>query len=192
MVSRFLRNGRWGAPGPLELVRRFLNTWDYSIAARRAEDRLPPLLKDRRAWEAAFPGIRRPAYKELGELNELRAGLRGLVETEVDAKWLNSWLGRYPLSTRVELGDRSSPRLERRPDPAGGAVSQFLAIVVDAIDEATWSRLKTCPDCKLVFFDRSRNQSRRWCGMYGGPGGRACGSIAKVRSWRARTRPKRA
>jgi predicted RNA-binding Zn ribbon-like protein len=43
-----------------------------------------------------------------------------------------------------------------------------------------------CPDCRLVFYDATRNQSKRWCQMSAAEGGRACGSIAKVRRWRAR------
>ena len=43
-------------------------------------------------------------------------------------------------------------------------------------------RLKACPDCRWVFYDNSRNGSKRWCGMYAGEeGGRACGTIAKVK-----------
>ena len=37
-----------------------------------------------------------------------------------------------------------------------------------------------------MFWDRTRNASKIWCGMYAGQDGRACGSIAKVRRYRAR------
>ena len=48
-------------------------------------------------------------------------------------------------------------------------------------------RLKACPDCRWVFYDHSRNGSKRWCGMYAGEeGGRACGTIAKVKNYRAK------
>ncbi|MGQ0418393.1 CGNR zinc finger domain-containing protein, partial [Bacillus sp. HC-TM] len=47
--------------------------------------------------------------------------------------------------------------------------------------------LKACPDCRWVFYDHSRNGSKRWCGMYAGEeGGRACGTIAKVKNYRAK------
>jgi predicted RNA-binding Zn ribbon-like protein len=36
-----------------------------------------------------------------------------------------------------------------------------------------------------VFYDHTRNASKRWCLMNaGGPNGRACGTIAKVRRYR--------
>jgi predicted RNA-binding Zn ribbon-like protein len=38
-----------------------------------------------------------------------------------------------------------------------------------------------------VFYDHSRNGRRTWCAMYAGtPDGRACGTIAKVRTYRRR------
>jgi CGNR zinc finger len=62
-----------------------------------------------------------------------------------------------------------------------------LELVVEAVAAGIWRRLKICPDCQLVFYDRTKPQNRVWCGMSAhDPGGRACGSIAKVRSWRER------
>jgi predicted RNA-binding Zn ribbon-like protein len=61
-----------------------------------------------------------------------------------------------------------------------------VGAVAEAVAGGTWSRLRRCPDCKLVFWDRTRNASKVWCGMYAGADGRACGSIAKVRRYRAR------
>jgi predicted RNA-binding Zn ribbon-like protein len=38
-----------------------------------------------------------------------------------------------------------------------------------------------------VFYDNTRNGGKRWCLMNaGGPDGRACGTIAKVRRYRDR------
>ncbi|WP_442973133.1 CGNR zinc finger domain-containing protein [Rhodococcus sp. NBC_00297] len=46
-----------------------------------------------------------------------------------------------------------------------------------------------CPGCERVFYDRSPNLSRVWCGMNAdGPDGRACGTIAKVTAHRGRRR----
>lgn len=59
--------------------------------------------------------------------------------------------------------------------------------MASAIVNKQWGRLKACPDCKWVFYDQSRNGSKRWCGMYAeGEGGRACGTIAKVKRHRAK------
>ncbi|WP_371916672.1 CGNR zinc finger domain-containing protein [Pseudomonas sp. ATCC PTA-122608] len=66
-------------------------------------------------------------------------------------------------------------------------MAYILAIVANAINCAQWSRLKTCGDCQWAFYDHTRSASKRWCGMSkGGPQGRACGTIAKVRAFRER------
>jgi predicted RNA-binding Zn ribbon-like protein len=81
---------------------------------------------------------------------------------------------------------------------AGGTTAQLtpaqntfaahtLAIVANAINGAQWARLKTCDDCQWAFYDHTRSANKRWCGMSkGGPQGRACGTIAKVRAFRER------
>jgi predicted RNA-binding Zn ribbon-like protein len=50
-------------------------------------------------------------------------------------------------------------------------------------------RAKECPGpdggCGWLFYDESKNASRRWCSMEG------CGSQAKMRRYRSRRRPAR-
>jgi predicted RNA-binding Zn ribbon-like protein len=188
MVNSVDDSGRWQAPGDLELVRRFLNTWDFSASKRKAEDHLPALSANRAAWEAKFGGLVRPKRDELGDLTELRDGLRRLVEGDFEPDWLNAWLLRAQPVTQVAQGVHGSPRLEHIASPTAGTAGQLVVIVVEAVGSGTWSRLKACPDCRLVFYDATRNQSKRWCQMTAARGGRACGSIAKVRRWRARSR----
>ena len=68
--------------------------------------------------------------------------------------------------------------------PAGNLFAAVLAR-----SDGHWKRLKACPDCRGVFYDHTRNGSKRWCLMYaGGPDGRACGTIAKVRRYRDKQR----
>jgi predicted RNA-binding Zn ribbon-like protein len=177
---------RWRAPVELELVRRFLNTWDFSARTRTAEDHLPAVAADRAAWKARFAGLAPPKRRELAQLTELRDGLRRLVEEGFESEPLNVWLRRMPPLTRVEIVGDDAPRLEHVPSPTAGTAGQLVAIVVDAIETGTWSRLKACRDCRLIFYDTTRNRSKRWCQMSAARGGRACGSIAKVRRWRAR------
>lgn len=68
-----------------------------------------------------------------------------------------------------------------------GQTGDMLLIVLNAMTNHQWERLKACPDCRWVFYDHTRNGSKRWCLMNaGGPDGRACGTIAKVRRHRTR------
>ena len=50
----------------------------------------------------------------------------------------------------------------------GGPTGDTFEIVMAAIAAGTWTRLKACPDCRWVFYDNTRNGSKRWCLMTAG------------------------
>jgi predicted RNA-binding Zn ribbon-like protein len=183
VVNKLEDAARWRAPGRLEHVRRFLNTWEHLARTREDRDHLPGLARDAGAWERRFPSVRRPRQDELEELTALRTGLRRAVEDDLEVEWLNAQFQAARLSVNI---DASGSTIRYVPAGEATTVSDLLTIVVEAIGDGTWQRLKACPDCQLVFFDRTRNASKRWCQMSARQGGRACGSIAKVQSWRAR------
>ncbi|WP_158887610.1 CGNR zinc finger domain-containing protein [Amycolatopsis anabasis] len=174
---------RSAAPGRLELVRSFLNTWRLPHDTRVPEDRLPDLVANPWEWRKVLPGVPHGHRRELDELTELRTALRHTLGIQAPYE-LRDWLDRHPVL--VTIGEEQP--IEHRPrDP--GAAAALLALVVDGVAQRRWARLKACPDCKHVFYDHSRNGTRTWCGMYANqPGGRACGSIAKVRAYRERKR----
>jgi predicted RNA-binding Zn ribbon-like protein len=81
------------------------------------------------------------------------------------------------------------------PDRRGGYVLSFgngkveTAILgpviwsaVELLREGEFQRVKQCPECRFLFFDRSKNNSRRWCDMA------TCGNRAKLRNFRERRR----
>jgi predicted RNA-binding Zn ribbon-like protein len=177
---------RWEAPGTLELVRVLLNTGPPPNG--QGQDRLLELHADPERWAASFPGISQPAADQLTTLLELRDGLRRLLAAAPapeDAAWLRGWFERTGLSPQAIIQDGTLGIRLACPARSGLAGSVIEAVVA-ALADGTWSRLRQCPDCQLVFWDRTRNASKIWCGMYAGPDGRACGSIAKVRRYRAR------
>lgn len=191
--SRWDSEGSWNtpAPGELEFVRRFLNTWripdeKISDGTREPADELSRLLEDRRAWERRFPGWPL-ATRETGDLlARLRGDLRVALGTpEGWTDTLNEWLAGYPLVARVtEVDGEAAVRYE--PSPEAGFAGRVLAATARSIGDGTFSRLKACPDCRWIFYDKSRSRTRVWCGMYAGDGGRACGTISKVRRYRQR------
>lgn len=185
MVNDLEDAPRWQAPGSLEAVRRLLNTWDFSPRTGEATDHLPDLAAHAGAWRERFPDVRQPARAEVSALVAFRDGLRRMIEVELDAEWLNGRLRRARVETEVIVDRAGAARIRWT---AHGTVGQFLSFTVAAIELGLWDRLKSCPDCRLVFFDRSRNRSKRWCQMSALEGGRSCGSIAKVTQWRARQR----
>lgn len=173
------------APGELELVRRFLNTWRIPGETRMPEDRLPALVRDRRAWREWFPNTPLGSHDTEDGLLRLRDDLREVVaRTEGWPKRLNGWLAQFPMVAVVERGEDEQMSIRYDSSPEAGFEGLILSIVARSIDEGTWFRLKACPDCRHVFYDRSRSRTRVWCGMLAGDGGRACGTIAKVKRYR--------
>jgi predicted RNA-binding Zn ribbon-like protein len=68
-------------------------------------------------------------------------------------------------------------------EPSGTGVRRLLAQIVADIAHASecgeWHRMKICPadDCLVVFYDRSKNLSKRWCSM------ESCGNREKTRAY---------
>ncbi len=149
-------------------MRSLLNSWLIPNDSRLATDTFDELARDER-WRR----------RDAGLVRGLRDDLRHVVETG-DAACLNEWIERTDMRPKIEAG---AIVYKHDAGPAG----DLLAAVISAVTDGTWKRLKACPDCRWVFYDNTRNGSKRWCLMYaGGPDGRACGTIAKVRRYRDR------
>ena len=170
------------APGRLELVREFLNTWEISNDTREPVDRLDELARSPARWRALLDCPPPRSASERDELIELRDELRRMIARgSPNAERLNRWVARFGIQPRLSKGNLVH---QGRDGRLGGLI---VAATVDAIVAGQWPRLKACADCEWVFYDWTRNGSRRWCGMNAeGPKGRACGSIDKVRRYRQR------
>lgn len=178
------------APGELESVRRFINTWSIPNQTRIETDSLPLLASDPEAWRSELSLYPRHRSDSLGKLLDLRSDLRKSCESpDANSEKLNAWFSRVALSVRVEpVGDVTTLNVM---SVEATYVGHILAAVANAIASGAWSRLKTCGDCQWAFYDHTRNGSKRWCGMTkGGPDGRACGTIAKVSAFRLRAAAK--
>lgn len=150
-------------------MRTLLNSWLIPNDTRQPTDQFADLARERR-W----------SRRDAGLIRELRDDLRRTVEQDSSADdCLNRWIAQLGLGVTVTSGKVSYTH-------DAGEAGEFLVAVIDALAAGNWSRLKACPDCHWVFYDHSRNGSKRWCLMNaGGPDGRACGTIAKVRRYRA-------
>lgn len=163
---------RQEAPGALESVRELLNSWLIPNDTRAPTDRFD-----------AYAAARDLPTAEQASLRELRADLRAIVERDISSESrLNEWIDR--LEIRVAVCDG---RLEFHHN--GRTAAGLVVAVLDAIGARQWTRLKACPDCHWVFYDHTKNGSKRWCLMNAdGAGGRGCGTIAKVRRHRLKAR----
>jgi hypothetical protein len=172
------------APGELEIVRRFLNTWSIPNDTRQAFDQLPDLIHSPRLWQQEFGKHLLTETDTLDELCLLRTDLRRASMPSGEHA-LNKWFSRVTLGVRAgKVGDDTKLIIE---PGVTSFVGYVVSLVANAIASSEWSRLKTCPDCQWAFYDHTRNGGKRWCGMTkGGVNGRACGTIAKVAAYRAR------
>lgn len=174
------------APGELEEVRRFINTWSIPNQTRIETDELPHWASDPQAWARELSPCPLQSGDHLDTLLELRLALRKTCANhDHDSEALNIWFDKMPLSAFIEsIEGLTHMRLKPAQRTYTGHI---LAIVANAIASGEWSRLKTCGDCQWAFYDHTRNGNKRWCGMSkGGPDGRACGTIAKVTAFRMR------
>jgi predicted RNA-binding Zn ribbon-like protein len=180
--------GRPKAPGRLELLQRFLNTWNHELP--RDWDRLGTPVKAR-AWLRAkdlISASTRVTARDAARLRELREALRSLVVAN-DANSLQpeavTTLRRTARSAdlRVEFDDSGRTLLEPTRKGVEAAAATMLGIVHEAHLLGTWPRLKGCRQCGYAFFDRSKNRSASWCAMS------ICGNRTKNRTYRRRRAP---
>jgi predicted RNA-binding Zn ribbon-like protein len=167
------------------VVRQFLNTHDVEEGID--EISTPEAL---RAWISEqglpLPGPRVTAA-DVRRATELRESLRALLlanngePLEPHAvETLNGLTEDLRLLVRFEGEGGSALR------PAGrgvdAALGALVAIVVGAMAEGTWGRLKACREdtCQWAFYDHSKNRSGAWCSMA------VCGNRAKARTYRKR------
>ena len=176
------------APGDLELVRSFINTWD-------AEDDVeslggPAELRDWLAEHELLEGDARVTAADHRHALQVREALRATLMANAGLD-LDPTAGRTldEASRKAKLGVRFDDHghVHTAPEAGGvnGALGRLLALVAEAQDAGTWPRLKAClaDDCQWAYYDLSRNRSAVWCDMG------TCGNRQKVRSYRERHTP---
>jgi predicted RNA-binding Zn ribbon-like protein len=174
------------APGELELIRDFVNTFDLEDGEERLRTG-----EDLAAWMAShgLEAAPTPGDADLRRAIEFREALRSLLLANNGQP-----LPAGTTDALREAAERGSVRLEVDAEgristrPASGGVDGLVAKLLDVASQAqlegTWDRLKACPaeTCAWAFYDESRNSSRTWCSMG------VCGNRAKTRRYRSRKR----
>ncbi len=175
------------APEPLELVRQFVNTRDVESGADELAD-----ARATEAWLVAH-GLLDDAVRlepaDQRRVVELREALRALLLANNGVpldphvvEVLNSVAERSPLHASFDV--TGTIGVTGRSAGVDGALGQLISIMLQAVADDTWPRLKVCPDdeCLWAFYDHSRNRSGQWCVMA------VCGNRNKARSYRERQR----
>ena len=179
--------GRPKAPGRLELLQRFINSYNHELP--REWDRLGTS-ETARTWlrqkRLVGPGDR-IADADAVRLRELREAIRTLAianqgnqPTAAAADVVRSSSRTAQLNVAID----DSGRVALVPAGRGvdGAVATLLDILHEAQLSGDWSRLKGCRECGYAFFDRSKNRSAAWCAMS------ICGNRTKNRAYYRRRR----
>jgi predicted RNA-binding Zn ribbon-like protein len=185
--------GRPKAPGRLELLQRFINTWNHELPEEW--DRLGTPSRTR-AWLRQKQLVSPKAQVTTGDAARLRAfreAIRSLVVAHVTGQChpatvelLRAASLEAPLI--VTIADEGRAGLRAQRDGIDGVIATLLAILYDAQLGEEWQRLKGCGQCGYAFFDRSKNRSATWCSMS------ICGNRSKNRAyyWRNKSvRPSR-
>jgi predicted RNA-binding Zn ribbon-like protein len=176
--------GREPAPGELALVQAFLNT-HFDLASGGGEMLASP--EALRTW-LSEPGLLasgRPVDgRSLDRVLAVREGLRALAFAN-NAQGLNAGAvdamreASRGAATEIRVGADGAHFVIASTWDVDAALGALLAIVARAMIDGSWQRLKACPGrhCGWAFYDRSRNQSARWCAM------KVCGDREKARAY---------
>jgi predicted RNA-binding Zn ribbon-like protein len=173
-------------PPEVALVAAFVNTRDLE---GQEDLPAPSALRDWLADRELLPAETQLDESDFARALELREALRDLLRVNAGEPArpevivaANDALARLPL--RVGFDGDAEPRLRAAGTGLDAALATIVAGVVAAQASGTWVRLKICAkdSCRWAFYDRSKNQSGRWCSMAG------CGNKVKTKTYRARKR----
>lgn len=176
------------APGDLDLVRLFVNTYDVESD----EDQIATA-DAARAWlvERDLISTDDPiGATDVERLQRVREALRELLRANhdgvapgVDAVETVERVGaQTPLA--ISFDDHAKPIVRAAVGGVAGFIGRLLAAIAVAETAGTWERLKVCgaSNCVWAYYDESKNRSRNWCSMA------VCGNREKARKYRARQR----
>jgi predicted RNA-binding Zn ribbon-like protein len=180
--------GRPKAPGRLELLQRFVNSYNHDLPAE---------------WDRIGTGERAQAWlrrkrlvgpgdhvsdADAARLRKLREAIRALAlanhRGETPAPGAAETIGALSAGARLAVAVDDTGRITLVPAGRGadGAVATLLGILHEAQLTGDWLRVKGCRQCGYAFYDRSRNRSAAWCAMA------ICGNRTKNRAYYRRRR----
>lgn len=177
------RIGDKPAPDRLRIVQAFLNTATSGREDFASPDCLREWLADHGLIEGDAPLSASDLRHAISVRNSLTRLASARQEGRSDSDAVET-LNRAARSAQmsVSFGPKGRACIESLAPAVDGALGKIIAIVVDAMTDGTWDRLKICRDagCSWAFYDRSKNHSGAWCDI------NDCGNVAKARTYRAR------
>jgi predicted RNA-binding Zn ribbon-like protein len=169
----------------LDLVRDYVNTFDFETGIDQISS--PDELATWFSEQGLVDDLVEPTAQEHKEALALREAIRNLllanngvsVDAEAASRTLEAAGRAANLGVRFENG---RPLLAPEGEGTRAAIGRLVAAVAELAPTDEWKRLKGCRDenCRVAFYDKSRNRSRAWCSM------EVCGNREKARSFRQR------
>lgn len=172
----------------------FINSeWHDWRGSGRSEDRLA-----REDWLTDFideynlPIAVPLTSDELGLLRQLRSFLLTCVQhivagespSPMEIEELNRWMAAGPVIRHLEIDKDQKFVLAYILQKPGlqAAAAEIAGSFAQAIEQGELSRFRICtnPDCLWVYYDDTRNRSKRYCDD------KMCGNLMKVRRFRAK------
>lgn len=180
---------KFDVPDELALLYDFVNSIDLRsyIEAGVAHEQSDALgtVAQLESWMRAHGLAGRASVEIEQQVLRLRDSLRAFIAISPDERAdareaissVNAASVLFPLQVRIEKG-----RLDLRPMKGSSDFGLVLAQFHDVATLGQLDRLKMCgsPECRWIFFDRSKPANRRWCSSD------RCGNRAKTRSYRQR------
>lgn len=127
---------------------------------------------------------------QINQLLELRSQLKGLIEkimqkqsfSATEINWLNTYLALSTVKHQLSYQNQTyTIQLIPLIKDFNWLVGQIVISFARVLTEYDPQRIKRCQNaaCQWIFFDESKNRSRRWCDS-------TCGNLMKVRRFRER------
>lgn len=127
------------------------------------------------------------------DTRSLRSALRGGAEALLAGRspsqrlvrQINELLAAYPMTSSLQrTGNRWTNQLQSVQVSEHSLLARIAADFAQSLASGDADNLRACADeeCVLLFVDRSKNHTRRWCSM------EICGNRAKAAGRRARDR----
>ncbi len=185
--GRILPNAGWpagrAAPGELELVRRFCN----SFVRENGADRFATSAGFDRWLRSEGRRATEPSAADLARILAFREALHEItVANSAHEAVAGAWTDLADLITAVTFAvhpRRDGLDLVAKSRSATAAFLGELALICrHAENDGTMRRLKSCVNCEWTIYDASKNQSGRWCSM------NVCGGRHNARTYRQRRR----
>jgi predicted RNA-binding Zn ribbon-like protein len=179
--------GRPKAPGRLELLQRFVNSYNHDFPSDWDRIGTPEKAEAWLRQKRLVSESDRISDADAARLRELREAIRALVLANHGGdpgQGAGDAIRRAARGAQLSVAIDAEGHSSLAPARAGvaGAVATLLGILHEAQLSGDWPRLKGCRQCGYAFFDRSKNRSAAWCAMS------ICGNRRKNRTLYRRRR----